>query len=151
MKIIGILNMFFDRKIVLPIMAIVLLSSSGCQKQEVPNATIIEENESGVNIKPTQPSVVPTPNKDTKLEQEQFTKLEPVSDSEFDALMKKNEDNIKSSNAMLNTLDSSVELENDDSIVNDEYSATKTITTSSNTELDAVNQAIQAALPALEE
>jgi hypothetical protein len=143
--------MYFNKKIFLPTLAIVSVTLAACQDSTSPKPSQINEEEYGIKKEIPQPSVtIAVPDNPTRVEDE-YINLEPIPDSEFNAMMAKNEEKLKSSNATLNKLELSEEIQNNVSISDHEYSATNSIKNSSQTELDAVNQAIQAALPALDE
>lgn len=68
--------------------ATIVLNLVGCQEAKQPEPKVLDEKEYALDIKPSKPTVVPNQYSEPKLEQDQFIKLEPVRDSEFEAIMK---------------------------------------------------------------
>lgn len=77
--------------------------------------------------------------------------LTPISNAEFEESMRKKNESLDMSNAILARSESTHNIKNDVNMDSDIYMATKTDKNTNLTELDAVEQAIQAAAPALDD
>ena len=129
-------------------MASLVFGLASCQdqkKEKISPEVIHSYTDPGKRIEPSVKDIVSEPQAPV----EEFRKLTPVLDADFEENMRRKTELLEQSNAKLDSSSTTHYLENDDNINSNDDATMKSEKNTGLTELDAVEQAIQAAAPAL--
>ena len=140
--------MFIKNKINTVLLASLVFGLASCQdqkKEKISPEVIHSYTDPGKTIEPSVKDIVSEPQAPV----EEYRKLTPVLDAEFEENMRRKTELLEQSNAKLESSSTTHYLENDDNINSNDDATKKSEKNTGLTELDAVEQAIQAAAPAL--
>lgn len=124
-----------------------LASCQDQKKEKVSPEVFHHYSDPGETIEPSVKDIVSEP----KAPVEEYRKLTPVLDAEFEENMRRKTELLEQSNAKLENSSTTHYAENDANINSHDNVTTKSEKKTGLTELDAVEQAIQAAAPALDD